>query len=35
VGLIVGHFFWGGLFWPVLSILLGPETSRAYHLYFG
>jgi hypothetical protein len=35
VGLIVGHFFCGGLFWPVLSILIGPETSRAYHLYFG
>ncbi|HIE52333.1 MAG TPA: hypothetical protein EYP85_11290 [Armatimonadetes bacterium] len=35
VGLIVGHFFCGGVFWPVLSVLLGPETSRAYHLYFG
>jgi len=35
VGLIVGHFFCGGLFWPVLSILIGPETSQAYHLYFG
>lgn len=35
VGLIVGHFFWGGLFWPVLSSLIGPATSQAYHLYFG
>jgi hypothetical protein len=35
VGLIVGHFFCGGLFWPVLSLLIGPEASRAYHLYFG
>jgi hypothetical protein len=35
LGLIIGHFFVAGVFWPLLSLLLGPETSRAYHLYFG
>ncbi|NUQ01752.1 MAG: hypothetical protein HUU35_18055, partial [Armatimonadetes bacterium] len=35
VGLIAGHFFFAGVFWPLLSLALGPETSRAYHLFFG
>jgi hypothetical protein len=35
LGLIVGHFFMGGIFWPALSLLLGADVSRGYHLYFG
>jgi hypothetical protein len=35
LGLTVGHFFMAGIFWPVLSLFLAPEASRAYHLYFG
>lgn len=35
VGLIVGHFFCGGVFWPILSVALGPQTSQVYHLHFG
>lgn len=35
VGLIAGHFFFAGVCWPILSVILGPETSQAYHLYFG
>lgn len=35
VGLIVGHFFFAGVCWPLLSLALGPQTSRAYHLFFG
>ncbi len=35
VGLIAGHFFWAGVFWPALSLALGPETTRAYHMFFG
>ena len=35
LGLIIGHFFVGGVFWPLLSLLLGPDASQAYHLYFG
>jgi hypothetical protein len=35
LGLIVGHYLIGGLLWPILSLLLAPEASRSYHLYFG
>jgi len=35
IGLIVGHFFLGGVFWPVLSLTVLPDASQAYHLYFG
>jgi Family of unknown function (DUF6785)/Domain of unknown function (DUF6784) len=35
LGLIVGHFFMGGIFWPALSLLLGADVSQGYHLYFG
>lgn len=35
VGLIAGHFFFAGVCWPILSVALGPEVSRSYHLFFG
>lgn len=35
LGLIIGHFFMAGIFWPVLSLLISPEASRSYHLFFG
>ncbi|MBI2298017.1 MAG: hypothetical protein HYU66_03540 [Armatimonadetes bacterium] len=35
VGLIAGHFFFAGVVWPVLSLILGSETAGAYHLFFG
>jgi hypothetical protein len=35
LGLIVGHFLIAGIIWPALSLLLAPEASQSYHLYFG
>jgi hypothetical protein len=35
VGLIVGHYLVGGIFWPLLCLTLAPEASQSYHLYFG
>ena len=35
LGLAIGHFFLAGIFWPVFSLFIAPEASRAYHLYFG
>jgi hypothetical protein len=35
IGLIVGHFTLAGIVWPLLSLLISPEASAAYHLYFG
>ena len=35
LGLILGHYLIGGILWPVLSLLLAPEASQSYHLYFG
>ena len=35
LGLIIGHFSLGGIVWPVLSLLISPEASGSYHLYFG
>jgi hypothetical protein len=35
LGLIIGHFAIAGLFWPFLSLLISPEASAGYHLYFG
>lgn len=35
LGLIVGHLLAGGIVWPLLSLLLAPEGSESYHLYFG
>jgi len=35
LGLAIGHFFMAGIFWPVFSLFIAPEASRAYHLYFG
>jgi hypothetical protein len=35
LGLIIGHFLIGGILWPLLSLLLAPEASQSYHLYFG
>jgi hypothetical protein len=35
LGLTMGHFFMAGIFWPVLSLFVSPEASKAYHLYFG
>jgi hypothetical protein len=35
LGLIIGHFALAGLLWPLFSLLISPEASAAYHLYFG
>jgi hypothetical protein len=35
LGLIIGHFSLAGIFWPLFSLLISPEASAAYHLYFG
>ncbi|MCC7494332.1 MAG: hypothetical protein IT204_18385 [Fimbriimonadaceae bacterium] len=35
LGLIAGHFFTAGVFWPILGTYLGPDTAKAYHLFFG
>lgn len=35
LGLAIGHFFTAGVVWPVLSLFIPPQASRAYHLYFG
>ena len=35
LGLIIGHFLIGGVLWPLFSLLLSPEASQSYHLYFG
>jgi hypothetical protein len=35
LGLTIGHFFMAGIFWPVFSLFVAPEASRAYHIYFG
>jgi len=35
LGLIVGHYLIAGVIWPLMSVLLAPEASKSYHLYFG
>ena len=35
LGLIIGHFTLGGIIWPLLSLLISPEASNSYHIYFG
>jgi hypothetical protein len=35
LGLIIGHFSIAGIFWPLFSLLISPEASAGYHLYFG
>lgn len=35
LGLIIGHFTLAGILWPLLSMLISPEASRSYHLFFG
>lgn len=35
IGLILGHFTLAGILWPLISLLIGPEASAGYHLYFG
>jgi hypothetical protein len=35
LGLIIGHFTLAGIVWPLFSLLISPEASAAYHLYFG
>jgi len=35
LGLIIGHYFVGGIFWPFFSLLLAPEASQSYHILFG
>jgi hypothetical protein len=35
IGLIIGRFSIGGIFWPLLSTLISPEASAGYHIYFG
>jgi hypothetical protein len=35
LGVIVGHYLIGGIFWPVFATLLTPEASQSYHLLFG
>jgi len=35
LGLTIGHFAIGGLFWPCLTVFLPKEVGNAYHLLFG
>jgi uncharacterized protein DUF6785/uncharacterized protein DUF6784 len=35
LGLIIGHYLIGGIFWPVFSLTLAPEARQSYHIYFG
>lgn len=35
LGLAIGHFFAAGILWPVISVFLGPDASKAYQIYFG
>jgi hypothetical protein len=35
LGLIIGHFAIAGIFWPLFSLLISPDASAGYHLYFG
>ncbi len=35
LGLAVGHFLFGGIFFPVLSLFLPHTVANAYHLIFG
>jgi hypothetical protein len=35
IGLIIGHFTLAGILWPLISLLISPEASAGYHLYFG
>ncbi|HHX40173.1 MAG TPA: hypothetical protein GX715_09435 [Armatimonadetes bacterium] len=35
LGLIIGHFTLAGILWPLLSMLISPEASRSYHIFFG
>jgi hypothetical protein len=35
IGLTLGHFTLAGILWPLISLLIGPEASAGYHLYFG
>ena len=35
LGIVIGHYAVGGLFWPIFSLLIAPEASRSYHIYFG
>jgi hypothetical protein len=35
LGLAIGHFLVGGLFWPVFSLFLTHAAANAYHLVFG
>ena len=35
LGLAIGHFAIGGLFWPCLTVFLPKEVGNAYHLLFG
>ncbi len=35
LGLTIGHFFIGGIFWPFFALLLSKEAANAYHLLFG
>jgi hypothetical protein len=34
LGLAIGHFFFVGIFWPLLSASIG-ESSAGYTIYFG
>ncbi|MBM3458746.1 MAG: hypothetical protein FJX77_09470 [Armatimonadetes bacterium] len=34
LGVILGHYAIGGMFWPAFSLLLAPEASRSYHIHF-
>jgi hypothetical protein len=35
LGLIIGHYVIGGVFWPLFSLTLAPEARASYHIYFG
>ncbi|MCC6442530.1 MAG: hypothetical protein IT210_03620 [Armatimonadetes bacterium] len=35
LGIAVGHFLIGGIFWPVFALSLTKEAANAYHIIFG
>jgi len=35
LGLAIGHFLIGGIFWPIFALSLTKEAANSYHLLFG
>jgi hypothetical protein len=35
LGLILGHYVAAGIVWPAISLVVAPEASQSYHVFFG